>query len=89
MVSEATRKLKASGMLADFVRRKNGAWNHADWMDFLRSVRMAGHSALPDHEVGRLLEEEKARFWAARTAGAGRARTETPTVDATRGRVPR
>jgi hypothetical protein len=72
-----TTKLKDSGMPADFVMRKNGTWNHLDWLEFLARVRIAGHTMLSDHEVGQVLEEEKAKFLAARAATAGRPGTNT------------
>jgi hypothetical protein len=59
-----TARLANSGLLNDFVSQQNGAWSHEDWLRFLDRVRLNGFTTLPDHEVGRLLEEEKAR-WAA------------------------
>ncbi len=56
---ERTR-LVASGLLINFVREKNAAWNHEDWLNFLDGVRRARYRTLSDNEVGRLLEEEKA-----------------------------
>jgi hypothetical protein len=61
MDNEATRLL-ASGVLTEFVREKSGLWNHQDWLSVLARVRTAGYTGPPDDEVGRLLEEEKARF---------------------------
>lgn len=83
MESEITR-LKDSGMPADFVRRRNGTWNHRDWLEFLARVRRAGYTTLPDHEVGQILEEEKTKFWAGRSATAGRPRTNPSTASGRR-----
>jgi len=79
MDSEIT-KLRDSRMPADFVRQKNGIWNHRDWLEFLARVRKAGYTTLPDHEVGRALEDEKMRFLAARSATARRPRTNPSTA---------
>jgi hypothetical protein len=59
-------ELQRSGLLSRFVREKNGAWNHGDWLGFLVSVRNAGFRALSDEEVGFLLEREKANFFQTR-----------------------
>jgi hypothetical protein len=59
-------KLSASGLVKKFVQDKNGAWGHPDWLGFLSGIRAAGYRALSDSDVGSLLEEEKARFWAAK-----------------------
>ncbi len=59
-------RLLGSGLIQRFVRDKNGAWNHQDWLDFLTSVRSAGYRTLSDDEVGQMLEEEKGRFWASK-----------------------
>ncbi len=66
MASE-TKRLQRSGMLGGFVRQKHAMWNHQDWLEFLGRVRGAGYTTLPEPEVGRLLEEEKARFLAPRS----------------------
>lgn len=60
--SQAMR-LVSSGILSDFVRQRNGEWNHEDWLGLLRRVRAASFTILTDNEVGCLLEEEKAKYW--------------------------
>ena len=60
-LDEGTR-LARSGLIERFVRSKAGAWNHRGWLDFLAMVRAAGYVELPDDEIGRLLEHEKANF---------------------------
>jgi hypothetical protein len=61
-VSDEADRLRGSGLLMKFVLEKNGAWDHQDWLGFVRRVRDAGFRSLPDDEVGRLLEEEKGKF---------------------------
>lgn len=50
------------GKLREFVHMKRGQWNHEDWMWLLNrpDIREFGMS---EQDIGRLLEEEKARFW--------------------------
>jgi hypothetical protein len=56
-------RLAISKLASKFVREKNGAWNHQDWLNFLNTVRNAGHRSLPDNEIGLILEQEKVRFY--------------------------
>jgi len=60
--SESARLIN-SGMLVTFVTQKDGVWNHQDWLNLLTSIRNAGYHTLPEKEVGRILEEAKAKFW--------------------------
>ena len=62
---ERTR-LAGSGLVQRFVKDKNGAWNHQDWLGFLAGVRQAGYRLLSDQEVGQVLEDGKVRFCAAK-----------------------
>ncbi len=50
------------GKLREFVHMKSGQWNHEDWIWLLNrpDIREFGMS---EEDIGRLLEEEKARFW--------------------------
>lgn len=50
------------GKLREFVYMKKGQWNHEDWIWLLNrpDIREFGMS---EQDIGRLLEEEKSRFW--------------------------
>ena len=50
------------GKLREFVHMKSGQWNHEDWIWLLNrpDIREFGMS---ENDIGRLLEEEKARYW--------------------------
>lgn len=50
------------GKLREFVHMKHGTWNHDDWLWLVnrQDVRDLG---IPEHDLGALLEEEKARYW--------------------------
>lgn len=51
------------GKLREFVYMKNGSWNHDDWLWLINrpDIREFG---LADADIGLMLEEEKARYWA-------------------------
>ena len=50
------------GKLREFVHMKSGQWNHEDWIWLLNrpDIKEFGMS---ENDIGRLLEEEKARYW--------------------------
>lgn len=50
------------GKLREFVHLKSGQWNHEDWVSLLnrQDIKEFGIS---EYDMGRILEEEKARFW--------------------------
>ena len=50
------------GKLKEFVYMKSGQWNHEDWIWLLNrpDIKEFGMS---ENDIGRLLEEEKARYW--------------------------
>jgi len=50
------------GKLREFVHLKSGQWNHDDWVWLLNrsDIKEFGVS---ESDIGRILEEEKARFW--------------------------
>lgn len=54
-------KLAKSKILVNFVKDQRQTWNHDEWLGLLAEVRKKGYSALPDDEIGLLLEAEKAR----------------------------
>ncbi|PKL47897.1 MAG: hypothetical protein CVV42_11420 [Candidatus Riflebacteria bacterium HGW-Riflebacteria-2] len=50
------------GKLREFVHSKSGQWNHDDWMWLINrpDIREFGIS---EADIGRIVEEEKARYW--------------------------
>lgn len=50
------------GKLREFVYSKSGQWNHDDWLWLINrgDIREFGIS---DADIGRILEEEKNRYW--------------------------
>jgi hypothetical protein len=53
------------GKLREFVHLKNGTWNHDDWLWLVSrpDIRDLGFS---ESDIGRHLEQEKARYWSQR-----------------------
>jgi hypothetical protein len=50
------------GKLREFVHLKSGQWNHDDWV-WLLSRPDIKEFGISETDIGRILEEEKARFW--------------------------
>ena len=50
------------GKLREFVHMKGGQWNHDDWVWLLNRPDIK-EFGLSDDDIGRILEEEKARYW--------------------------
>jgi len=55
------------GKLREFVHTKSGQWNHDDWMWLVNraDIREFGIS---EADIGRIVEEEKARYWLQRNS---------------------
>ena len=55
------------GKLREFVFTKSGQWNHDDWMWLINrpDIKEFGMS---DADIGRIIEEEKARYWLQRNS---------------------
>jgi hypothetical protein len=60
--------LARSGLVRSWVEERDGQWDHAGWLEFLRNTTRR-FGSLPADRVGLLLEEEKARYWERRRAG--------------------
>ncbi len=55
------------GKLREFVFLKSGQWNHDDWVWLLNRADIKEYG-LSEADIGRILEEEKARFWLQRNS---------------------
>jgi len=55
------------GKLREFVHMKSGQWNHDDWMWLINrpDIREFGIS---EADIGRIIEDEKARYWLQRNS---------------------
>ena len=56
------RKLVRSGMLVDFVKTKNGHWNHQEWLELCGDITSKGYAPIDFDQVGLVLELEKGRY---------------------------
>ena len=61
-------RLAKSPIIMNFVKSKNGCWNHHDWLEFLSDVKKKGFDPVRPDQVGMLLEEKKAQYLAARNS---------------------
>lgn len=60
------KKLAKSPVVMNFVKKKNGCWNHQDWLDFIEELGKKGFSPIDSDKVGLLLEEKKAQYLASK-----------------------
>ena len=56
------KKLAKTGILANFVKRNKGAWDHEGWLGLLASIREKGYCPIDEDQVGLLLEQKKAAY---------------------------
>ncbi len=50
------------GKMREFVHQKSGQWHHDDWVWFINRPDIK-EFGLSESDIGRILEEEKARYW--------------------------
>lgn len=53
------------GKLREFVHSKSGQWNHEDWL-WLISRQDIREYGVSEADIGRILEDEKTRYWVQR-----------------------
>ena len=61
---ENIKRFAKTPLAMNFVKAHNGAWNHADWLNFLREVEEKGYFPIDTDRVGLILEEKKKAFFA-------------------------
>ncbi len=64
--TENLKKLSKSPLIMNFVKRKDGCWNHHDWLEFLSDVKKKGFDPVNPDQLGLLLEEKKAQYLASK-----------------------
>ena len=64
---ESLRKLAKTPLVMNFVKRKDGCWNHQDWLEFLSEVKRKGFDSVSPDQIGMLLEGKKAQYLAAKS----------------------
>jgi uncharacterized alpha/beta hydrolase family protein len=59
---ENLKKLKKSPVIRNFVKERNGCWNHEQWLEFIETKVKPKYDPIDVDQVGLLLEEKKAQF---------------------------
>ena len=57
------KKLSKTAVLANFVKKNNGKWGHAEWEALCAKIAEK-YSPIDLDQVGVLLEKKKAAYWA-------------------------
>ena len=61
---ENIKRFAKTPLAMNFVKAHNGAWNHADWLNFLRELEEKGYFPIDTDRVGLILEDKKKAFFA-------------------------
>ena len=56
------KKLAKTGILANFVKRNKGSWDHEGWIGLLGSIKEKGYYPIDEDQVGLLLEQKKSLY---------------------------
>ena len=60
---ENIKRFAKTPLAMNFVKAHNGAWNHADWLNFLREIEEKGYFPIDTDRVGLILEDKKKAFF--------------------------
>lgn len=80
------KKLAATKLVTDFVKKNNGEWNHQKWLDFCAFIEQKGYTPINLDQVGLLLEKKKAEFFEGCACSCG-CETAKPAVKAPAAKV--
>ena len=61
---ENIKRFAKTPLAMNFVKAHNGAWNHTDWLNFLRELEEKGYFPIDTDRVGLILEDKKKAFFA-------------------------
>ena len=61
---ENIKRFARTSIAMNFVKAHNGAWNHTDWLNFLRDLEERGYFPIDTDRVGLILEDRKKAFFA-------------------------
>ena len=59
---DSFKRLLKSGMLADFVKKNNGSWDHMKWLMLCDDITTKGYAPVDFSQVGLALEQEKDNY---------------------------
>lgn len=65
---ENLKKLAKTILLANFVKKNKGSWDHQGWVELLESLRAKGYYPLDEDQVGLIVEKKKTEYWAKQKA---------------------
>ncbi|OGV31929.1 MAG: hypothetical protein A2020_14290 [Lentisphaerae bacterium GWF2_45_14] len=68
---ENLKKLAATNLATNFVKKNNGEWNHQKWLDFCAFLEQKSYCPINLDQVGLLLEKKKAEFFEGCKCGCG------------------
>lgn len=60
---ENLKKLAKTALLANFVKRCKGSWDHEKWTELLADLKKKGYYPIDEDQVGLILEKKKAEYW--------------------------
>ena len=60
---ENIKRFAKTPLAMNFVKAHNGAWNHTDWLNFLRDLEEKGYFPIDTDRVGLILEDKKVIFF--------------------------
>lgn len=60
---ENIKRFAKTALAMNFVKAHNGAWNHTDWLNFLREIEEKGYYPIDTDRVGLILEDKKKAFF--------------------------
>lgn len=61
---ENLKKLAKTALLANFVKKNKGVWDHEAWLGLLDNLKQKGYYPIDEDQVGIILENKKAEYLA-------------------------
>ncbi len=65
---ENLKKLAKTTLLANFVKKNKGSWDHQEWIELLENLKSKGYYPVDEDQVGLIVEKKKAEYWAKQKA---------------------
>jgi len=59
---ENLERLSRTGILMDFVEKRNGNWGHEEWLTLCRHIEEKGFTPIDFDQVGLRLEDQKRMY---------------------------
>lgn len=56
------KKVAKGALLANFVKKNKGSWDHVQWLELLENLKAKGYYPIDEDQVGLLLEKKKAEY---------------------------